>query len=216
MSEDLALDTRKEADATPEKEVRRWLLEIKLAQKREKDFRTTAKDILEKYRGKLKKKNSFNILWSNTEVLRPALYNSPPKPDVRRRFRQNDVLGKAVAEVAERSLTYCVDAYDLDNCLKNDVLDALLPGRGVSRIRYVPKFKKTEAPQAGQKTIAAPSTEGHAAGPAAAEAFEGDREEVERVLRRHQPHRRRVALRQGASSGAEVHVGDGGERREQF
>jgi hypothetical protein len=124
--------------------VRRWLLEIKLASKREKDWREKAVAILDKYRGKDRKKNSFNILWANTEVLRPALYNSTPKPDVRRRFRQNDMLGKAVAEVAERSLSYCIDAYDLDNCVKNDVLDALLPGRGLSRVRYIPQFKDAQ------------------------------------------------------------------------
>lgn len=157
MSEDLALDTVAEADATPQKAVRRWLLEIKLAQKREKDWRQTANKLLDTYRGRKKKKNSFNILWANTEILRPSLYNSTPKPDVRRRFRQSDVLGKAVSEVMERSLTYCVDAYDLDNCLQNDVLDALLPGRGLSRVRYVPTIKQGDPEQ----------------------AYEGDREEVE-------------------------------------
>ncbi len=176
MAEDLVLDTRAEADATPSKAVRRWLLEIKLALKREKDFRTKAVEIIEKYRGKVRKKNSFNILWSNTEVLRPALYNSTPKPDVRRRFRQNDMLGKAVAEVAERSLTYCVDAYDLDNCLKNDVLDALLPGRGISRVRYIPKFKQAGGDEAALDQPVAPKEEGPGD---AAEASEGNREEVE-------------------------------------
>lgn len=169
MAEALAVDTREEADATPQKEVRRWLLEIKLSQKREKSWRETARATIDTYRGKKRKKNSFNILWANTEHLRPALYNSTPKPDVRRRFRQNDVLGKAVAEVAERSISYCVDAYDLDNCLQSAVLDALLPGRGQDRVRYVPKFKQT-APQDGGGS---PAPEGDD------EAFQGDREEVE-------------------------------------
>lgn len=180
MSEALAVDTRAEADATPQKEVRRWLLEIKLSQKREKAWRETARATIDTYRGKKRKKNSFNILWANTEHLRPALYNSTPKPDVRRRFRQNDVLGKAVAEVAERSISYCVDAYDLDNCLQSAVLDALLPGRGQDRVRYVPKFKTSEAAQSFQQATAEPSTQ-PGAGPSerAEEAFQGDREEVE-------------------------------------
>ena len=148
MADDLSLDTKREADATPEKALRRWLLEIKLAEKREKKGREKAKEVLDVYRGKDRKKNSFNMLWANTEVLRPALYNSPPKPDVRRRFRQDDALGKAVAEVAQRSLSYCADAYDLDNVLQADVLDGLLPGRAVARVRYVPKFKAVEGAQA--------------------------------------------------------------------
>lgn len=183
MADDLALDTRKEADATPQKAVRRWLLEIKLAQKREKNWREKARSTLKTYRGTDRKKNSFNILWANTEVLRPALYNSPPKPDVRRRFRQDDPLGKAVSEVMERGVSYCVDAYDLDNVLQNDVIDALLPGRGVSRIRYVPKFKQipsTQSPKAATPgEVSQSSSSRTAEGTEQEDAFEGEREEVE-------------------------------------
>lgn len=180
MSEELSLDTRAEVDSTPEKQVRRWFLEIKLAQKRDKDFKKTGAEILDKYRGKNRKKNSFNILWANTEVLRPALYNSTPKPDVRRRFRQNDMLGKAVSEVMERSVSYCVDAYDLDNCLQNDVLDALLPGRGLSRVRYIPKFKSSPAPQmAGTAKPASDVVASTDSSAPAGEAVGATREEVE-------------------------------------
>lgn len=171
MADDLALDTRKEADATPAKAFERWQLELKLAKKREKVWREKAQKVLDDYRGKERKANSFPILWANTEILRPALYNSTPKPDVRRRFRQKDMLGKAVSEVMERSVSYCVDAYDIDNCLQNDVLDALLPGRAVTRIRYVPKIKKIE--QAAQ-----PVVDGAEAAHKE-EPFEGTREEVE-------------------------------------
>ena len=188
-----SLNTVAEADATPAKKVRRWLLEIKLAKKREKDWRLKAQEILHLYRGTKRKKNSFNILWANTEVLRPALYNSPPKPDVRRRFRQADMLGKAVSELMERSLTYCVDAYDLDLCIKGDVFNGLVPGRAVSRVRYVPKFKTVpeaspELPASQPEAGSGPSqssTSGRAQQPGEAEgadgqeAFGGEREEVE-------------------------------------
>ena len=133
--------TRQEASKTPEKEVRRWLLEVRLAGKRQKDWEKEGVKILDKYRSKNKRKNSFNILWANTEILREAVYNSVPKPDVRRRFRQNDMLGKASSELLERSLSYATDAYDFDSCIKYAVLDALLPGRGVDRVRYVPSLK---------------------------------------------------------------------------
>lgn len=174
-------DTKAEASATPEKDLRRWLLEIKLADKREKTWRERGKKILDTYRGTKAKKNSFNILWANTEVLRPALYNSTPKPDVRRRFRQKDVLGKAVGEVAERSLTYCVDAYDMDACIKNDVLDALLPGRGISRVRYIPQIKKVASPDGVtyQDTDVGQRNEPSGEASEPTEAFQGTHEEVE-------------------------------------
>ena len=128
----------------PEAKARRWLLELRLADKREKKWREKAKKIQERYRGDMIRKNSFNILWANTETLRPALYNSTPKPDVRRRWRQDDILGKVISEIMERAVTYSVDCGDFDAETKMDVLDALLCGRGVSRVRYIPSFKEAE------------------------------------------------------------------------
>lgn len=168
MSDQTTLETVESAEETPQKAFRRWDMELKLAKKREKDYQDKAHKIIKQYRGVETKANSFNILWANTEVLRPALYNSPPKPDVRRRFRQKDALGKAVSEVMERSLSYCVDAYDLDACLKADVLDALLPGRGLSRIRYIPTLKEVGNPATESEEKAHKD-----------EAFEGAAEEVE-------------------------------------
>lgn len=122
--------------------VRRWLLEIQLADKGEKDWRKRATEVYEKYRAKKRKPNSFNILYSNTETLRPAVYNSTPKPDVRRRYRDSDPIGKAVSQVMSRALEFTVQTYDLDCVLKSDVLDFLLTGRGLSRVRYVPSFRQ--------------------------------------------------------------------------
>ena len=173
MAEELGIERPSELKASPEKQVRRWLLEIKLALKRAKDWRTTGNQILKKYRAKERKKSSFNILWANTETLRPALYNSSPKPDVRRRFRQSDMLGKAAGELLERSITYCVDAYDLDLVEKQDVLDALLPGRGVSRVRYIPSLTQVGT------TEEAHDAEGELSEDRSHEPFEGEKEELE-------------------------------------
>jgi hypothetical protein len=129
-----SLPSAKETDA------RRWKKELQLAKKREADWLKEAEGIVKRYRGEERKKNRFNVLWSNTEILRPAIYNSRPNPDVRRRFRDADPGGKAVSQVLERSLAVFVDGDEFDDALKNDVLDGLLPGRGVSRIRYVPKI----------------------------------------------------------------------------
>jgi hypothetical protein len=124
------------------KDARRWKKELQLAKKREEPWQKDADKIVKRYRGEEVKKNRFNVLWSNTEILRPAIYNSRPNPDVRRRFRDADPLGKAVAEVLERSLMVFVDGDETDDALKNDVLDGLLPGRGISRIRYVPTISQ--------------------------------------------------------------------------
>lgn len=116
----------------------KWQTELKLSQKRHKDWISQAKKILDRYRSTKIKKNSFNILWANTEILRPAVYNSLPKPDVRRRFKDEDPIGKLVSEILGRALEYSVEAYDFDSVLKFSALDMLLTGRGISRARYIP------------------------------------------------------------------------------
>lgn len=123
-------------------DARRWKNELQLAHKREKTWREDCDKIVRRYRTEERVKNRFNILWSNTEILRPAIYNTKPAPDVRRRFRDSDPIGKAVSEVLERSLVVFTDGIGMDESIKNDVLDSLLCGRGVSRIRYMPTIKQ--------------------------------------------------------------------------
>lgn len=135
------------ADKKAAADARAWKKEIDLAGKRERTWRTEGEKIVSRYRAEEKKKNRYNVLRSNTEILRPALYNTKPEPDVRRRFRDADPLGKAVSEVLERSLVVFVDGYDVECAAKNDVLDALLPGRGLSRLKYVPRISQTPVPK---------------------------------------------------------------------
>ena len=139
--------------------VARWLLEIKAADNAEKHWRKTATAAIDVYHGTEEDKNTFNILWSNTEVVRPALYSSLPRPDVRRRYRDKDLIGKAVSEVCERSVTYTLDAQDFDNPMIAAVHDMLLPGRAITRVRYVPSFVPAEEEPEGQQDSDEPTEE---------------------------------------------------------
>lgn len=132
----------------PQQAARRWKRELDLAGKRERNWRDEADKIIKRYRGEEKKRSRFNVLWSNTEILRGAIYNSRPNPDVRRRFRDADPIGKAVSEILQRCLQINVDGYEFDCSMRNDVLDALLSGRGVTRIRYVASIAQTGGEQA--------------------------------------------------------------------
>lgn len=125
--------------------VKRWNLELSIAGRLEKEWVKTGESIVERYRGTKQKKNSFNILWSNTETLSQSIYNTLPKPDVRRRYRDADPVAKVVSDVLERAIDYSMDVYDFDQVLRLDVADMLLPGRGVSRVKYVPDFADIEA-----------------------------------------------------------------------
>jgi hypothetical protein len=137
------IKTAAEIEKTPKGVVARWLAELELASNSEKDWRKDAEEVWKLYQSKNKNSKAFNILWSNTETMRPATYNSTPKADVRRRFRDSDPVGKAASQVIERSLTSLIDAYDFDNVMQMVVLDVLLPGRGLARVKYQPKFGAT-------------------------------------------------------------------------
>lgn len=141
---DESFDTKAQAEGKPpegKRIHRRWMTELEMAGTGEKDWRKEAQDLLDIYRGRETKKNSYNILWANTEITRPALYNSAPHADVRRRFRDADPLGKAMSEVMKRALEYTIDVYDYHSVYKLAVLDMLLPGRGVMRLRYKPQME---------------------------------------------------------------------------
>jgi hypothetical protein len=150
------------ATSAETKDARRWKRELQLSKKREKDWFSEADKIVKRYRGEEKKRNRFNVLWSNTEILRPSIYNSRPNPDVRRRFRDSDLIGKAVSEVLERALSVFVDGDETDDALKNDVLDSLLCGRGISRVRYVPKISTAPADEDDPEESRTPDAGGEA------------------------------------------------------
>lgn len=153
---------------TPASTVRRWMMEIRLADKAEKEWRADAQKVIEIYEGNKVAATSFNILWSNTETLRPAIYNSLPKPDVRKRWDDvEDDVGDAAAQMLERAISYSLDNYCADAAFKLTALDVILPGRGIDRVRYVPAF----AP-------AADYAEAESAEPPEQEQMEGTTEEL--------------------------------------
>jgi len=141
------LETREDAGDGGAGLVSLWLDALALADKEEKTWRERAEMVERIYRDDDRgdasvdrfAKRKFNILYSNTETMAPAIYNTPPIPDVRRRFRDKDPVGKVAAQILERCLSYSIDEYDISTRLDGAVKDTLLPGRGVTRVRYEPE-----------------------------------------------------------------------------
>ncbi|OGT54253.1 MAG: hypothetical protein A3E01_00250 [Gammaproteobacteria bacterium RIFCSPHIGHO2_12_FULL_63_22] len=132
----------------PAAEVKHWLAEISAAKKREKDFRKDGREIIEIYSGCEAEKTPFNILYSNTETLLPALFSQTPRPVVQRRFKDEDPLGKAASLAAQRMLEYLcdtnVEGYEtFDAAMEAATLDGLLPGRGVTGVKYDAETSET-------------------------------------------------------------------------
>lgn len=87
----------------------------------------------------------FNILWSNVQTLKAATFARLPQPDVSRRFRDNDPVGRVAALILERALDYEITHYrDYREALTSSIYDRFLGGRGVTWVRYEPKFKEVK------------------------------------------------------------------------
>jgi hypothetical protein len=88
----------------------------------------------------------FNILWSNVQTIQPAIFARLPRPDVSRRFRDNDPIGRVASMMLERALEFEIEHYgDYKSAMNNAVLDRLLGGRGVSWVRYEPHIVGEQA-----------------------------------------------------------------------
>lgn len=126
---------------TKQDAVAAWVKEIEACKKREADFRKNGQRILDIYDGTKAEETPFNILYSNTETLLPAVYSAIPRPVVQRRFKDDDPLGKAAAQAGQRGLEFLldtnVDGYEVfDDGMQAASLDALLPGRAVTAVVY--------------------------------------------------------------------------------
>lgn len=125
-----SLDTRAEAERTPQELRNYWDKEISLAWNKEDKWRKKATEAVKTYR--MENESAFNILHANTQTLCPAIYNSLPVPDIRTRFLEDDKPAHQAGRIMERAISFTLDEQDFHNEMKALVLDFALPGRGVS------------------------------------------------------------------------------------
>ena len=135
---------------TVKPEVQYYLNHIAAYDREFASWETRAKKILKRYRDDTRNSQDsgsrFNILWSNVQTLKAATFARLPKPDVSRRFRDNDQVGRVASMLLERALDYEITHYpDYRETLTAALYDRFLPGRGVAWVRYEPKFKQGEA-----------------------------------------------------------------------
>jgi hypothetical protein len=118
-----------------------WLEEVCAAEKREHKWRQAGRNVINLYEADHKTAYQFNILYSNTETLAPALYSTTPTPIVQRRFKDDDPVGLEASKVTQRTLAYSMDDgqaiyANFDTLMSTSVLSALVPGRGQVRFKY--------------------------------------------------------------------------------
>jgi hypothetical protein len=108
-----------------------------------KEWEGRSDKINKRYRDDSRSRNNpqakFNILWSNVQTITPAVFARLPRPDVSRRFRDNDPIGRVASMMLERALEYEIEHYgDYASAMKQAVQDRLLGGRGTAWVRYEP------------------------------------------------------------------------------
>lgn len=131
-------------------EVQHYLNHIAAYDREFSKWETRVGKIIKRYRDDTRTSQDtgsrFNILWSNVQTLKAATFARLPKPDVSRRFRDNDQVGRVASLILERALDYEITHYgDYRESLTSCIYDRFLGGRGVSWVRYEPKFKPGEA-----------------------------------------------------------------------
>ncbi|MDX8438348.1 hypothetical protein [Mesorhizobium australafricanum] len=142
-----------EQGADLRKEGAKWLARVEAAGKLEKQWMDDADKAVKAYTGETRADDlstastlgntyDFNILFANVETIVPAIINSPPAPDIRRRFADEDPAAKDVAEIIERAIRTQIDDSRMQTELESQAQDGFLAGRGIIRLRFKSDFVK--------------------------------------------------------------------------
>lgn len=131
-----------------------WINQLEQSRKTFEKWETRGQKVVKRYRDERnpveEQRKKYNILWSNIQVLTPALYGRPAKPEVTRRFHSDNPVARTASELLERTLGYEVDQFpDFDASMCDALEDRLLPGRGTVWIRYEPNLVP-QPPMEGQ------------------------------------------------------------------
>jgi hypothetical protein len=127
-----------------------WYNTIAQYERTYKEWEGRSDKIVKRYRDESRSRNNpnakFNILWSNVQTITPAVFARLPRPDVSRRFRDNDPIGRVASMMLERALEYEIEHYgDYASAMKQTVQDRLLGGRGTAWVRYEPHIVGQQA-----------------------------------------------------------------------
>jgi hypothetical protein len=118
---------------TYDREFKRWEGRSEKIIKRYRDDRTQTTS-----------QSHYNILWANVQTLKAATFSRMPKPDVSRRFKDNDPVARVASLLIERALDFEIThSNDFHSTLTAAVYDRFLGGRGVAWVRYEPVIETT-------------------------------------------------------------------------
>ena len=123
-------------------DVQRYLDMMTTYDREFKRWEGRSEKIIKRYRDERNQTTSqshYNILWANVQTLKAATFSRMPKPDVSRRFKDNDPVARVASLLIERALDFEIThSNDFHSTLTASVYDRFLGGRGVAWVRYEP------------------------------------------------------------------------------
>jgi hypothetical protein len=128
-------------------EAARWIAEIKAYEKEAGPWEQRSKKIVKRYKDERQNesdqaRNKYNVLWSNLQTLMPAVFAKNPTPEVERRYKDEDPVGREASDLLERGLSFAIkEGNNFKGVMRSAVLDRFLCGRGIAWVRYVPHFR---------------------------------------------------------------------------
>lgn len=140
--------TTQDKDST-EETARYWLARLEAEETQRSDWMSNVKDVRKKYRSKQDDNKSrddknanaqFNVLWSNIETMRPALFSRLPKPYCERKSQERDDVSRVACRLLEAAIVNQLQACDTKNILKGSINDYLLAGVGTAWPSYDASF----------------------------------------------------------------------------
>lgn len=144
-----------------------WQCEVDYAEKEIKKFHERSRKVVKRYVDERDAVDSpqkwFNLFFTNTNILKAALYAQMPQPEVARKYLDySDDVARVAAMILKRSITPdCDDPRDLfDSTMRNSVLDRLIPGLGAAWLRL-----ETDTEDAELELESTPSVGEYQSGP---------------------------------------------------
>lgn len=78
----------------------------------------------------------FDLFWSSTEILKPAIYARPPVPVVSTRFSIRDPFLDQASEILERAIATSLDKTGMNDVMEGCRDDLIMAGRGVPWVSF--------------------------------------------------------------------------------
>lgn len=83
---------------------------------------------------------TYNILYANTSIMQPAIYNQMPAPMVERRNKDKDPIGRLASMILQRALANAIEIENFDEPIEQSRDDYLFGGRATTWERYEARF----------------------------------------------------------------------------